>query len=174
MSTQLRIKTLLTNVTNDYDLRGNELVRLSKQYITELAEVYYGHRPIGAEDVSFPCAMIEPTDCPEKLTGTGKYDITCAFDVFIYFLDNDREALIKRSTDTLACYKKLLSNNALNDLVSGGVTPSSKYKINPGFWYDSEIRSPKISPVFIWPKNEQSLYCRVGFFTLITVDRQIK
>ena len=174
MSTQLRIKTSLTNVTNDLDLRGNEIIRLIKLYIPEFAEVYYGHRPIGAEDIVLPCAMVEPVNAPEKLTGTGKYDITCAHEVYFYFLDNDREALVKRATDALACLKKIFSNNALNDLVSGGVTPSVKYRVNPGFWYDSVVTKAEISPAFAWSKNNQPSACRAGLFALSTIDRQIK
>ena len=171
MSTQLRIKTTLTQVQNNLDSRGAEIIRLMKLYIPEFQEVYYGHRPIGAEDIVFPCAMVEPVSTPEKLTSTGKYDIECLFNIYFYFTDNEREPLVNRATDALECLKKLVSNNALNDISAGH---SCKYRQNPGFWYDSEIVTAEVSPTFKWAKNEQPLYCRAGLMVFRTLDRQIK
>lgn len=171
MATQMRIKTELTGVQNDLDKSAAEIIRLVKLYIPELLEVYYGHRPIGADDIVFPCGMLEPKDTPEELHSTGKYDIECRYDLFFYFLDNNRDAVTNRATDAMACLKKLFSNNALND-ISGA--HSSKFYTNPGFWYGVKITATEISPVFRWAKNEQAMYCRAGLFGITTLDRQIK
>jgi hypothetical protein len=171
MATQMRIKTALTNVENDLDRNAVEIIRLIRLYIPEFLEVYYGHRPIGAEDIVFPCAMVEPIRTPEELKSLAKYDIEDHYEVYFYFLDNEREALMKRASDAMACLKKLFSNNALNDISAGH---STKFFNNPGYWYEVKVTAADISPAFKWAKNEQAMYCRAGLFGLNTLDRQIK
>lgn len=171
--TQLRIKTLLTQVQNDFDKNGAEVIRLIKQYIPEFQEVYYGHRPIGAEDIVFPCAMVEPINTPESLTSTGKYDIQCLFNIYFYFTDNEREPLVNRATDALECLKKLFSNNALNDITTAH---SCNFRVHDsaGYWYDSEIVTAEVSPTFKWAKGEQPLFCRAGLLSFRMLNRHIK
>jgi hypothetical protein len=169
--TQMRIRTTLTSVNNTIDSRGAEIIRLLKLYIPEFLEVYYGHRPIGAEDIKFPCAMVEPMRTEQKLTTTGIYDIYATYNVYFYFLNSNRDGLVNIATDAMECLTKLFSNNALNDLNGAH---SCKYKTNPGFWIDSEMMQAEISPSFKWAKDEQPLYCRAGLFVLQVFDRQIK
>lgn len=139
-------------------------------------EVYIGHRPIGAEDIKFPCVMIEPERSQEDLISTAKTSHKETLTVYFYIANNSREGLAKLQSEAMNALLKLFSNNALGDLQTAAPTYKYKrwYTAPELYWVDSEIRNPEYSPSFSFFLSDKEQYCRAGRFTLELQDILIR
>lgn len=144
--------------------------------ISYFIEVYHGHRPIGSEDVKFPCIMIEPERAEESLVTTGKTDHKATFTIYFYIVNNGRDGLVTLQSEAMNALLKLFSNNALGDLQTA--TPTKKYKrwyeTGAQYWIDSEIRGPQYSPTFSFFLSDKEQFCRAGKFVIELSDRLVR
>jgi hypothetical protein len=149
------------------------LETLIKTYIPYFIAVYKGHRPIGSEDVKFPCVMIEPNRAEEELYSTGKTEHRATFTIYFYIANNSRDGLVTRQSEAMNALLKLFSNNALGDLETA--TPTHKFKrwftTGAEYWIDSEIRGPEYSPTFSFFLADKEQFCRAGRFVIELQDR---
>ena len=144
-----------------------------KSNISYFIEIYEGHRPIGSEDVKFPCIMIEPNRAEEELYSTGKTEHRATFTIYFYIANNSRDGLVAKQSQSMNALLKLFSNNALGDLETA--TPTHRYKrwyeTGAQYWIDSEIRGPEYSPTFSFFLSDKEQYCRAGRFVIELQDR---
>lgn len=166
----ISIETSL-NVIDETSTRGHELIRLIQDKIGFLKGGYYGHRPIGADDIQFPCVMVEPTRTTAEMYTTAKFDLHWMFSIYYYILEDNRDALVSQQAEVMEALIKLFSNNALDDIGSGN---SNKYKTNPGFWLSSEMRDMQYSSTFAWARNDRAKWARAGLMTIELWDRLLK
>jgi hypothetical protein len=168
------------NTINETAARGKALVDLIALYIPWLRKVYYGHRPIGAEDIQFPCAMVEPTKALAEMYTTGKFDVKWTFQIYFYILQEDRDALIVQQSAVMEALIKLFSNNALDDMGEttdpDAIQPrnSNRFKTYPGYWLNSEMRDMNFSSTFAWSRNDRPKWARAGLMVLELQDRVTK
>lgn len=164
------IPTTLT-VINEVDTRGIALVNLIKKYVT--IQGYYGFKSIGANDIAFPCFMIDPTEENLQMVCLGKYRLKISYNIYWYCQESNPEAIVSQVTDIGEILAKLLSNNALGD-----GTPSFKQYVNPGggyYWLTSEMGKITYSTSYInaTPDSQQS-YMRAGLMRFDIEDQILK
>lgn len=142
-------------------------------HIKYFVQIYKGHRPIGAEDVKFPCVMIEPQRVEEGLVSTAKPLHKGTFTIYFYIANNSRDGLVEKQTQSMNALLKLFSNNALGDLQTASATQKYKRWYNPpteSYWIDSTIRGPEYSPTFSFFLSDKEQFCRAGKFTIEMQD----
>lgn len=173
----LLVQTKLT-VTNEFLLRQDEVMRLLTKYVPEFRQVYRGWRSPGAEDIEFPCAMVECRPSTEDMVSVGKYELRIKFEIFFYVVDGDPTALAQKQSDIMACLTKLFSNNGIVEYIAANpadadAPATNKFKSNPGFWVSSEMEDITFSSLFKWsdPRGE---YARAGRLVLNIWDQVIK
>lgn len=154
----------------------NGVETLIRQYIPYFVEVYRQHRPIAAEDVKFPCVMIEQTRPDEKLITTAKVEHKDTLSIYFYIVNNSRDGLTTLQSEAMNALLKLFSNNALGDLQTA--TPTYKFKrwytTGQTYWIDSEIISAEYSPTFSFLTPDKEQFCRAGRLTIEFADRFIR
>ena len=160
------IETTLT-VTDEAGIRTQALLDLIQLKIGHLRAGYLGHRPIGADDLTFPCVMVECVESSAKMYTTGKFDVRWTVNIYYYVVSENRDQLVRQQTEVMEALTKLLSNNALSD-----GTP--KYKSYPGYWLDSEMLAMKFSGTFAWSRPEGPKFARAGLMTVELMDRILK
>jgi hypothetical protein len=166
MSNPVAFNTALA-YESQIDIRSQEIIRLLKTYFKGFREVYYGHRPIGNQDIVFPCAMVEPGSVNVNPGTVGKFHVLIPYQIFFYIQNNDRNVLPKLQADIGWGLAKLFSNNALGDLGSGN---TKKFKGNPGFWIDSTIKELALSATYAWSNDGQPSFARAGILSLQVED----
>lgn len=164
------IETTL-NVVNETGVRCQAMLDLISLKIGFLRAGYLGHRPIGADDLTFPCVMVECVDTQAVMYATGKYDVRWTLNIYYYVVNENRERLVQQQTEAMEALVKLLSNNALDDLATTG---TKQYKQYPGFWLNSEMKSMKYSGTFAWSRPEKPSFARAGLMVVELQDRVIK
>lgn len=162
----ISIETTL-NVTNETYLRTNALIDLVTSKIGYIRQGYHGHRPIGKDDLVFPCVMVECVDTKATMTTTGKFTVRWTVHLYYYVVSSNRDDLIRKQTDVMEALVKLLSNNALGD-------GSNQYKTYPGFWLDSEMKEMSYSGTFAWEKPDKADFARAGRMVLELLDVVVK
>jgi hypothetical protein len=163
------IETDLT-VVDFATVRSAQIISLLKTHIRAFREVYDGIRPIGLDDVQFPCAMIETLRQRQAMYSTGKYDIWITYGIWFYIGDSNRDRLKEIQHQMAAALTKLFSNNALGDLNTGN---TSKFKSNPGFWITSEMNPIEYSQTIGFTRPDYPKFLRAGMFTLEVQDKVI-
>lgn len=161
----ISIDTRLTGVVDETGVRGQQICDLITLYIPFLAKVYYGHRPIGAEDpqVQFPCAMVENMTASAKMETMGRYRCKWVFNIYFYLMGDNRDDLLVKQSEVMESLVKLFSNNALNDQGSGN---TNKFKTNPGYWLTSEMTGMTYSSTWLNAREERPKYARAGMMVL--------
>jgi hypothetical protein len=158
-------------VVNATDVRGQAILSLVKQYIPGFPGLYYGFRPFGANDLSFPCLMVDVVDQKPRMVSTGKYHIKFLYDIWFFVIDSSPEDVVTLATSGMEALIKLFSNNALSDL---GTTNSRQFKLYPGFWIDSEMMDAQISRSLLSPLPNKGKYMRAGWLRFEVQDVVIK
>jgi hypothetical protein len=170
------INTTLT-VTGFLQNRTAQVINLLQTYFPG-TKVYDGHRPLGEKfaqigqgQISFPCLMVECTDSQAVMITTAKWDRQANFSIFAYMVDNNPESLANTQRGYVDALVELFSNNALGDF--GGGSPTYKYRVNGGYWYDSKIKGITLSPIFKWGEANAQ-FMRALIFRLMVVDRLLE
>lgn len=164
----ISIETSLS-VVDETAVRGNALLDLIQQYIPWLKGGYYGHRPIGAEDIQFPCVMVEPVRAVAEMYTTAKYDLRWTFHIFFYVLEDNQNDVVIKQNEVMEALIKLLSNNA-----ESNASPNNRFKANPPFWLSSEMKDMQYSSTFAWARNDRPKWARAGLMVLELWDRILK
>ena len=164
------IETTL-NVTNEALKRTRALLDLITLNIGYIRNSYLGHRPIGTDDIAFPCVMIDVVDSKAMMYTTGKYDVSWTVNIYFYVVESNRDDLVKKQTEVMESLIKLLSNNALDDALT---THTNQYKTYPGFWLDSEMTAIHYSGTFAWSRPDKAQWARAGLMTVELMDRVTK
>lgn len=159
------------NVTDETGVRGQALLDLILDKIAFLKKGYYGHRSIGADDIQFPCVMVEPVNTVAQMYTTAKFDLRWTFHIYFYILEDNPDDLAIKQNEVMEALIKLFSNNALDDIGSGN---TNKYKANPPFWLSSEMRDMQYSSTFTWARNDRPKWARAGRMVLEIWDRLLK
>jgi hypothetical protein len=162
----------LATVINEFDIRGLAIRDLIKTYVPGVSGVYYGFRPLGSNDLDYPCIHIEPLMQSPKMVTTGKFHIKWEFGLFFFVRDNDPEQVVTLATSLAESLVKLFSNNALGDL---STSFSNKFKAYSGYWINSEMLNVEVSRSFVnaTPDN-QNRYMRAGLLRLEVEDVLLK
>ena len=158
-------------VVNETDLRGQAILALIKQYVPGFTGTYYGFRPFGADDLSFPCVMVDVVNQKPKMVSTGKYHLKFTYDIWFFVIDSSPEDVVTLTTSGMEALIKLFSNNALGDL---GTANSRQFKLYPGFWIDSEMLDAQISRSLLSPLPNKGKYMRAGWLRFEVQDVVIK
>lgn len=165
------IPTTLT-VVNETDVRGQALVALIKKYLT--IQGYYGFRSLGvnADQLAFPCFMVEPKGQRPAMDRLGKYRKYWDYAIYLYVAENNQEAVTSLCSFVGEALVKLLSNNALGDL-NGASTQKFKTYPNPitggYYWLDSEMHTLEWSANYL-NANTSIRYMRAGVMRFTIVD----
>ena len=77
-------------VVNETDIRGQALLALITSNIQ--MQGYYGFRPLGSNDIVFPCVMIDPINQKAEMKRLGKYDITIIYNIYFYLQESSPDA----------------------------------------------------------------------------------
>lgn len=160
------IETTL-NVTNETGVRAQALADLVKQYVGEIKAAYMGHRPIGKDDLTFPCVMVDVVNAKAVMVTTGKYTCHWTVKLYYYIVSSNRDDLLVKQTEVMEALIKLFSNNALSD-------GTNRFKTYPGYWLDSEMLSMEYSGTFAWEKPDRADFARAGLLTLELMDVIVK
>jgi hypothetical protein len=162
----------LINVTDDMTMF---LLGLIRQYAPGLSNFYKGLRPISAESISIPCAMVQPMSIAPMMNTTAKFHKKRPFDIWFVVGGTSIEECVENCTSVAEIFTKLFSNNAKNDL--GSASESNNYKkysaggpsdLN---WLDSEMTTVEWSPAFLSGRPGGPKYIAVGSF-LLTLETQ--
>ena len=169
----ISIPTSLTGFVNEADVRGQALVALIQQYAT--LQVYWGFKNLGANDIVFPCIMVEPAREKFWMPALGKFRLEIDYNLYWYCQESNPEAIVTQETDIGAFLKKLFSNNALNDLGSANTKQFKQYR-NPNtggyYWLEATISDITHSPNYVnADAANQQVYMRAGLLQLHIMDQ---
>jgi hypothetical protein len=171
------MKTIGVNgltVTNAFDVKGQAIVALIKQYINGF-NTYYGFRTLGVstEKVSFPACFVDPSDQSAVMITTGKYHVRLSYDIIFYVMESSPEGVVTLATSGMEALIKLFSNNALGDLGGAG---TNSFKAYSPYWIDSEMKNMRISRTFQnpGPAEKDVSMVRVGWMQLEVQDVLVK
>jgi hypothetical protein len=159
------------NVVNEAGRRTRALLDLITSNIGFIRAGYLGHKPIGTDDLVFPCVMIDVVDSKAHMYTTGKYDVSWTINIYFYVVESNRDDLVTKQTETMEALIKLLSNKALDDALT---THTNQYKTYPGYWLDSEMTSIHYSGTFAWTRPDKAQWARAGLMTVELMDRVTK
>lgn len=162
----------LVNVTDEMTMF---LLGLCKQYVPGLTNFYKGLRPVSAEAISIPCAMIQPMAIRPAMSTTAKFHKYRPFDIWYVVGSSTIEKTVEDATSVAEAFTKLFSNNALNDQGTAQETNRFK-KYSAGGpadlnWLDSEMTTVEWSPAFLSGRPSGPKYMAVGNF-LLTLETQ--
>lgn len=166
MGNSVTIPTHLTSVVDDTSTAMYALRDLINQYISFPGQ-YIGVRSLGAENIVFPCFMVEPMQKISKMDRLGKYRIHMTFVIYFYVVESNPEAIIQLCNSVGETMEKLFSNNALNDL-NGANTSKFKQYPNPSggyYWLNSEMTSLRWSRTYV-NAVPNTRFMRAGVMTL--------
>lgn len=169
------IPTTLT-VVNEFNVRGQQILDLIKTYIPGFVGRYYGFRPLGSNDISYPAIFIEPSSQVPTMISTGKYHLKITYNIYWFVIENDPAAIVTLAASAAEALIKLFSNDALGDLQTAN-PPTNKFKANAGYWLDSEMTLVEISNSFInaTPNNKGTdQFMRAGIMRFEIQDVVIK
>lgn len=166
MANNVTIPTLLTSVVDDTTTAMYALSNLIQSYI-QFAGKYVGIRSLGAENVVFPCFMVEPMQKVTKMDRLGKYRIHITFMIYFYVVETNQEAIIQLCNSVGETMEKLFSNNALNDLNGANTSQFKQYPNGSGgyYWLNSEMTSVRWSRTYI-NAVPTAKFMRAGVMTL--------
>lgn len=159
MATQIDVASTLT-VVNETDKRGQQILTLISANIPGIRGGYYGFRPFGQDTIQFPCVMVECSLQMPRMVTTGKYYLEFVYNIYFFVTEDNSDAIVTLQAFTAEALIELFSN--------------SQFKVNQGFWTNSEIRRVALSTTFINPKENRSKYMRVGVMQLELQDFVIK
>ncbi len=168
------IETANLIVNNEFDVRGQALLGLIKAYIPGIRGRYYGFKPLGANDITFPAIFLEPSGQTFQMITLAKYEIKITFDLFFFVVENDPADCATLATSLAESLLKLLSNNATNDLGLAN-PPSNRFKAYPPYWNSSEIVGDvSISNAFQNANPNGPKLMRAGRMRFVIEDQIIK
>jgi hypothetical protein len=133
-------------------------------YVPGLPAFYKGLRPLESEDVNVPCTMIQPLALNSDMTTTAKTHTFWLFDFWYVVGDNTIDATTVKMTNVGMIFRKLFSNNALNDRGTAGATNNFKtYGTN---WVDSKMSKIDFGAAIKYGRPDTFTYVAVGNFQL--------
>lgn len=157
----------LGTFVNEIDKRGLAIVDLITTYITGV-QAYYGFRPIGANDLTFPCVFVDPTVVDVPMVSTGKTTMKFTFDLYFYVIDNNPADVVTLCSSLAWELIKLFSNNALGDVGSGN---TNQFKNYSGYWIYADTKSVQLSRTMANPvANPTGDFIRAGVMRLELED----
>lgn len=161
MSEKVSVSTALSPyVVNEFDTMGNEIIALLRTNLTGMTG-YYGYRPFGSYDISYPCFMVEPINQKPAMLTTGKYEVHLTFQIYFFVTETNIDSLIRLQTYVAEAIIELFTNRF--------------YKTHPPYWSNSEMTDMYLSGNFknATPQNS-STFMRAGRLTLDLIDVVIK
>lgn len=161
MSETISVSTALsTSIVNEFDTMGEEIINILKTNLTGMTG-YYGYRPFGAYDISYPCFMVEPISQKPFMLTTGKYEVHLTYQVYFFVVENSADSIIRLQTYVSEAIIELFTN--------------AFYKTHPPYWSNSEMTEMYLSGNFknATPQNT-SQFMRAGRLTLDLMDVVIK
>lgn len=161
MSSKIAVSSAISaRLVNEFDYMGGEILTLLKDNLTGMTG-YYGYRPFGSYDLTYPCFMVEPISQKPFMVTTGKYEIHLTFQVYFFVVETNLDALVRLQTYVAESIIEIFSN--------------AFYKDHPPFWVDSEMTDMYLSGNFKNATPQQTgQYMRAGRLTLDLMDVVIK
>ncbi len=161
MSEKVTLSTALSaRVVNEFDYMAEEILSLLRTNFTGMTG-YFGFRPFGSYDLSYPCFMVEPISQRPAMFTTGKYEVHLTFQIYFFVTESNLDSLVRLQTYVAEAMIELFSNYF--------------YKVHAPYWSNSEMTEMYLSGNFknVTPQS-QTLYMRAGRFTLDLMDVVIK
>ena len=149
-------------------------------YVPGLSNFYKGLRPIESEDVALPCVMVQPLADDTDMTTTAKTHTFWPFDFYYAVGDDTVEACQVKITNCAMIFRKLFSNNALNDRTAGATNQYKTYQATPFgsytpganvTWTNSSMKGGQIGVPILSGRPDRSKYYAAGYFRL-TLETQ--
>lgn len=159
---------------------GNPIVSLVDQqieaikaligtYIAGAGEVFKGVRPPGDESFPVPCVQLQAQVVRPKMYALGKW-LTHTEVMVVYFTaDDNADNCDQKASDLAIIFRKLFSQNALNDITGAATTQFKRYVTTPAGqsgWIDSEMTEIQKGPLMKWTIDNAGKYVCVSFFKL--------
>jgi len=179
----------LLDITDGY---ATALAEIILEYAPGFGQILKGLRPFSAEDTPIPCVQIQSVESTKKIATNIKYLNHYIFDMWFGVGDSTIDATHAMVTSGAEIFKKLFSNNALNDVNSA--SKSNAFKVYNGFldgygsggfgaggfggtpeapWLDSQMTKVLTSIPFLRGKANGPKYYAVGNFQLTLETQQI-
>lgn len=150
--------TNLTSVADHFRVRVEALRKLIADRISSAGVVLY-HRPISTaqpDPTKFPAIMVQPVSWAEELETSAKFDFWGEVGIFVYCKGNNPAAAGQELEKTMAQLGKLLSDNALNDRLSG--SPTHKFYVYPAFWIESRFGPVQYSTILPYGRDKETKF----------------
>ena len=151
-------------------------------YIPGLPNFYKGLRPLSSEDLAIPCCMVQAVADQSEFATNARIHTYWPFDFYYVVGDDTIDACSVKVTNCAMIFRKLFSNNALNDFqynsgktlqyktyqatAFGSYTPSSNVT-----WTNSEMKGGIVGVPFLLGKPSGPKYAAAGYFRL-TLETQ--
>lgn len=137
---------------------------LMQTYVPGLPNFYKGLRPLAAEDIAFPCVMVQPVNLNSDMTTTAKTHTFWLFDFWYVVGDDSVDGCTVKMTNVGMIFRKLFSNNALNDRGTAGAT--NQFKTYGTNWVDSKMSKIDFGVPIKFDRPNGNTYVAVGNFQL--------
>lgn len=161
-------------VTNYAGIVQDQIETLLETYFQGM-QVYTGHRSLGADDITFPCFMVELTKTSARMDRVQKWERKYFFTIYFYVKGANRDILAQQQSNYAEGLIKLFSNNAAGRTIGsaygqggydggpyGGVSAAGQFKNYDPYWWNSEFDGDIIlSATWTETKNQNS-YMRAG------------
>ena len=154
---------------------------LVNYYVPGLPNFYKGLRPLSSEDLNIPCAMVQAVSDVSEYTTNAKIHTFWPFDFYYVVADDTVDACSVKVTNCAMIFRKLFSNDALNDFSTSGKTLQYKtYQATPFgsytprsnvTWTNSEMKGGIVGVPFILGRPSGPKYAAAGYFRL-TLETQ--
>jgi hypothetical protein len=160
------IESTLT-VTDHTSLRGHQVLTLIGNNIQGFTTQFYDWRVLGTSpDYTFPAVSVVPESVVPVMYTLGKWRTKFNFFIYWFCTENDLTIIPDYLTYVGWALKKLFSNNANGDL-------SGQHKMEPNFWFNSELGSIKYGRIFKNPDEPTrgGMYIQVGMVPFYCEDQ---
>lgn len=146
------------------------------QYVDGAGQVIKGIRPPGDESFPVPCVQVQALDIRPKMYATGKYRTNTKIWIVYYTADDNPEACDQKASDLAIIFRKLFSQNALNDITGAASQKFKQYAAPPANqsgWVNSEMTDIKKGPLMKWAIDPGPKYVCVSSFELQILTTEV-